>query len=321
LVASCAVYVPSGGSIGGSLWLLYVMTNEFHKERLAAVANKQHGRVAAGQLIWLGIARSTVHGWEEHGYLARVLPGVYAVGHTTCSRGADLWAAVLYAGPGGMLSHGTDAHWRGLIDYAPRVIQVSTPRQVRSLPGVRVYGRRSGLVRDVHKGIPVTSIPEMMVDLAATSGLRVLNRALGQLDFRKLLDVNSLLQACGSGQRGSTRLREAIDAYEPRRKYANGHLEEDFLDLCKRRGLPLPLLNLYVHDIKVDAYWPEPRLVVELDSELNHSSPAQRRRDRRNDLELRGHGLTVVRYDWELVHERAAEVHADVVALLERLVA
>jgi len=62
---------------------------------------------------------------------------------------------------------------------------------------------------------------------------------------------NSLLQACGSGQRGSTRLREAIDAYEPRRKYANGHLEEDFLDLCERRGLPLPLLNPYVHDIKV----------------------------------------------------------------------
>jgi hypothetical protein len=297
------------------------MTNEFHKERVAAVASKQQGRVASRQLTWVGIARSTMHGWEEQGYLVRVLPGVYAVGHTAYSRGADLWAAVLYAGPGGMLSHGTDAHWRGLIDYAPRVIQVSTPRQVRSLPGIRVYGRRSGLIREFDKGIPVTSIQEMMVDLAATSGLRVVNRALGQLDFRKLLDVNSLLQACGSGQRGATRLREAIDGYDPRRKYANGPLEENFLDLCERRGLPLPLLNLYVHDIKVDAYWPQQRLAVELDSELSHSSPGQRRRDRRNDLELRGHGLTVLRYDSELVHEHAAEVHADIVASLERLVA
>lgn len=307
--------------MNGSLLLLYVMPNAFHKKRLAELASKQHGRVAAGQLNWLGIARSTVRGWEEQGYLARVLPGVYAVGHVAPSRAADLWAAVLYAGPGGMLSHGTDAHWRGLIDYAPGVIQVSTPRQVRSLPGIRIYGRRTGLVRELHKEIPVTSVPQMMVDLAATSDARVVNRALGQLDFHKLLDVNALLRSCGRGQRGSTRLREAINAYEPRRKYANGHLEEDFLDLCRRRGLPLPLLNVHVHDIKVDAYWPLQRLVVELDSELNHSSPGQRRRDRRNDLKLRGHGLTVLRYDWDLVHEHAEEVHADVVASLERLVA
>jgi hypothetical protein len=262
-----------------------------------------------------------VERWIAHGHLTPVLRRVYAVGHRAPSREADLWSAVLYAGPGAMLSHGTAARWLGLIDYAPRVIEVSTPRKVRSLPGVRVHGRRQGLERALYRGIPLTSISVTMVDLAATGGLRVVNRALGQLDFRKLLDVDALLQACGSGQRGSTRLREAIDGYEPRRKYANGDLEEDFLDLCERRGLPLPLLNLYVHDVKVDAYWPAQGLVVELDSELNHSSPAQRRRDRRNDMELRGHGLTVLRYDWELVHERSADVCADVVASLERLVA
>jgi uncharacterized protein DUF559 len=303
------------------LCLYFAVAKQNHREQVGAVASRQAGRIAYLQLTCLDVAPATVHRWEKQGYLERLLPGVYAVGHSAPSREAGLWSAVLYAGPGAMLSHGTDAHWRGLIDYAPRAIQVSTPRQVRPLPGIRVYGRRSGLVREVHKGIPVTSIPEMMVDLAATSGPRIVNRALGQLDFRKLLDVNSLLQACGSGQRGSTRLREAIDAYEPRRKYANGHLEEDFLDLCERLGLPLPLLNMYVHDIKVDAYWPAQRLVVELDSELNHSSPGQRRRDRRNDLELRAHGLTVLRYDSELVHERAAEVHADIVASLKRLTA
>ena len=45
-----------------------------------------------------------------------------------------------------MLGHGTAAHWRGLIDYAPREIQVNTPRQVPSLKGTRVYGRRPELV-------------------------------------------------------------------------------------------------------------------------------------------------------------------------------
>lgn len=300
--------------------LYFVVAKQKDKERVAAVAGRQQGRVAYAQLEWLGLAPSTVHGWEAQGYLTRVLPRVYAVGHTAPSREADLWAAVLYAGPGAMLSHGTAARWLGLIDHAPGVIEVSTSRKVRSLPGIRVYGRRGGLVRATHRGMPVTSIPEMMVDLAATQGQRVLNRALGQLDFRKLLDVDSLLAACGSGRRGAARLRDGIQAYDPRRKYANGRLEEDFLDLCSRRGLPLPVLNTYVHDIKADAYWPGPGLVVELDGDDNHSSSAQRRRDRRNDLALRSHGLSVLRYDWELVHEHPGEVCADVLLNLDRMV-
>lgn len=299
--------------------LYYVVTNQNAKKRLATLASKQHGRVAARQLAWLGVAGSTIHGWEGDGYLERILPGVYAVGHVAPAREADLWAAVLYAGPGAMLSHGTAARWRGLIDYAPRRIEVSTPRRVLSHPGIRVYGRRGVLVRESHRGMPVTSIAATMVDLAATSGARAVHRALGQLDFQHLLDVEALFAECRSGRRGATALRAAIETYDPRRKHANGRLEEDFYALCEQRALPLPLLNFYVHDIKCDAYWPEQGLVVELDGEDSHSSPAQRRRDRRNDLTLRGHGLTVLRYDWELVHGNASEVCSDVLRALERL--
>lgn len=286
---------------------------------MAAIAGRQHGRIAAGQLRRLEVAPSTVQSWAADGYLTRVLPKVYAVGHTAPSREASLWAAVLYAGPGAMLGHGTQAHWRGLIDYAPRIIHVSTPRYVRSLAGIRVHARRAGLVRELHRGIPVTTIPLMMVDLAATTGPRVVHRALEQLDFQGLLDAESLLTECRSGRRGAIALREAIRSYDPRLKYANGLLEIDFYELCRRRRLPRPLLNAYVHEIKSDAYWPRQGLVVELDSELNHSSPGQRRRDRRNDLKLRAHGLTVLRYDWELVHEHPTEVCNDVLDALARL--
>src|ERR1700744_6089114 len=112
-----------------------------------------------------------------------------------------------------------------------------------------------------------------MVDLAATHGLPTVNRALGQLDFRHQFDVTALLAACGSGQRGSRRLREALAGYQPELKYANGPLEEAFLEVCVRRRLPLPRLNLRVHGILVDAYWHDARLIVELDSEKSHSSP------------------------------------------------
>jgi hypothetical protein len=217
-----------------------------------------------------------------------------------------------------MLSHGTAARWLGLIDYAPRLIDVSTPRKARSLKGIKVHGRRPDLERELDKGISVTSIPVKMVDLAATSGERVVHRALGQLDFQKLLGVEALLGACRRGRQGAAALREAIDTYDPRRKHANGRLEDDFYAFCERGGLPLPLLNTCVHNIKCDAYWPQQGLAVELDSELGHSSPGQRRRDRRNDMVLRGHGLTVIRYDWDLVHEQPAEVCRDVLNALAR---
>jgi hypothetical protein len=274
--------------------------------------------VTVRQLLSLGVHASRIARWTRSGYLTLVLPRVYAVGHTAPSREADLWAAVLYAGPGAALSHGTAAHWMGLVDYAPAEIHVSTPRKVKALPDLRVHARRSGLARDMRRGLPVTAIGVTMVDLAATGGRRAVDRALGQLDFQHLLDVRSLHAACGSGQPGSKLLREAIEDYEPKLKYANGASEEDFLALCRSRGLPLPLLNTYVYDIRVDAHWPSAGLVVELDSELNHSTPAQRRRDRRNDLTLRGHGLIVLRYDWELVHGSPTEVTEDVLRELER---
>jgi predicted transcriptional regulator of viral defense system len=191
------------------------MTYRRDKERVGRFAARQQGRVTLGQLRHLRVSASTAQGWEAQGYLERTLPGVFAVGHTAPAREADLWAAVLYAGPGATLSHRTAARWRGLIDYAPCNIEVSTPRKVRSLKGIKVHGRRTDLEREFHKGIPVTSIPVMMVDVAATSRPRVVHRALGQLDFQKLLDVDALLGACRRGREGAAALRRAIDAYDP----------------------------------------------------------------------------------------------------------
>jgi very-short-patch-repair endonuclease len=294
------------------------MTKQTRKELLARLATRQAGQVSYGQLARLGIAASTIHTWEVDGYLRRALPCVFSVGHGAPSWEASLWAAVLYAGPGAMLSHATAARWCGYVDHAPQRIEVSTPRAKRSLAGVRVYGRRER-VREFAKGIPVTTTAVTMLDLAGTSSPRVLRRALGQLDFHGRLDIGTLLAECRSGRPGAAALRAAIDDYDPRRKYANGRLEEDFLELCRRHRLPLPRLNCHVHEIRVDAYWPQQGLIVELDGRANHSSPAQLERDRRNDMLLRSHGLTVIRYDWRLVHQRSTEVWLDLRTTLERL--
>jgi hypothetical protein len=263
----------------------------------------------------LGVSRSTTNAWVEAGYLTRVHPRVYAIGHTAPDREADLWAAILYAGPGAMLSHGTAAHWRGLINYPPHTIEVSTPRKINSIPGVRVYARRD-LERHLHNHLPVTSIAQTMLDLGATSELKLVRKALAELDYTHQLDIQALQAIWGHGRPGSTRLRRALNDHQPQLAQTNGRLEEEFLHFCEHYEIPIPRFNVTIHGITVDAYWPASDLVVELDGHDNHSSKAQLRRDKRRDLMLRGHGVTVHRYDWALLRDRPREVRDEILARL-----
>lgn len=288
------------------------------KERVRQIADRQHGRITGGQLARLGIPGSTIHNWMRHGYLVRALPKVYAVGHTAPSREADLWAAILYAGPGAMLSHGTAAHWRGLIIYPPSKIEVTTPRKTKSINAIKVYNRREQ-ARDSHAGIPVTGIPQTMLDLAATQNLEVVRRALSVLDFQGQLDLQTLeaLDATRRhGRPGSTLLKQALKRHQPEIAHTNGDFELRFLHWCEQWNVPVPLFNRRLHGIQVDAHWPNTNLIVELDGRDNHRTKAQLHRDMTGDLTLRRHGLTVHRYEWTQLDLQGAEIRDEILAHL-----
>jgi hypothetical protein len=286
------------------------------KVRVQAQANRQAGRISRAQLTQLGVRRGRIEGWIEEGYLVRGLPEVYAVGHVAPSVMGDLFAAVLYAGPGAMLSHMTAAWWRGLIEYARPRISVRTPRRRLSRSGIQVHGR-SSTERHWHKQLPVTSLGQTMLDLAASAELKLVRKALGRLDYQYDLDTEALARICGRGRPGSAALKWAIANYDPRFGRTNSPLEDNWLCFCERFDVPKPDdVNAWVHGIQVDALYAEQRLVVELDGGANHHSAAQMRRDHRNDLILRGHGLRVNRYSRDLVHDEPLAVRADVLATL-----
>ena len=79
-------------------------------------------------------------------------------------------------------------------------------------------------------------------------------------------------------------------------------------------GFPLPELNQYVAGWEIDALWRDKQIAVELDGYGNHHTPAQLRRDRRKELELRAAGYTPARYS-----EEQLELRTDVVDDLRRL--
>lgn len=268
------------------------------------------------QLMALGVESVVVARWVSDGYLHHVHPRVYAVGHRAPSVEAGLTAAVLYAGPGAMLSHATALWWRGLIDRQPWPIEVSTPRRCRSLHGVRVYGRRN-CGRVWHKDLPVTTIEQALLDFAARAPLERVRYALSVADYLQVLDVPALQVTAGTGRAGSTKLRKALERHEPKLANTRSPLERLFLPLCESYGIPLPDdVNVRIAGVLVDAVWWEQRLVVELDGRDNHSSWAQIQRDRSNELTLRAAGFDVLRYGTVQLEEQAVLVAGDVIGRL-----
>jgi predicted transcriptional regulator of viral defense system len=284
--------------------------------KVRTLVERQAGRVAWWQLVALGVDDSAISRWAASGYLHQVLPRVYAVGHRAPSVEADLWEAVLYAGPGAMLSHATALWWRGLIDKQPRPLQVTTPRRCQSRRGIRVYGRRSR-ERVLHKRLPTTTVEQALLDYAATAPIERLRYALANADYHKVLDIAALQEVAGNGRAGSTKLRKGLARHEPKLARTRSPLERVFLPLCEKFGVPLPDdVNVMVAGVLVDAVWWHQKLVVELDGENNHSSWGQIQRDRSNEMRLRAAGFDALRYGTLQLEEEPAQVAGDVVRRL-----
>jgi very-short-patch-repair endonuclease len=287
------------------------------RQRVMRAADLQWGRLSWKQLRELGAAEVTISRWIRAGYLRPILPHVYAVGHVAESIEGGLMAAILYAGPGAMLSHATALWWYGLLEHRPTLIQVSTPRKCLSQPGMRVYARRRVKLAH-HRRLPTTTVPQTLLDFAATAPVASVVRALAEADYRRLLDLPSLRVTCSTGRPGSATLERALARHAPELARTKSVLERAFCELCRRGGVPAYEVNHRLCGMTVDAYWPDLRVVVELDGMQGHATPAQVSRDRWRDLKLRAAGYVVVRYSYDQIMREPDAVLADLRSVLSR---
>src|ERR1700735_2005051 len=101
----------------------------------------QAGVLSAAQLVGAGLSREALSSLVRSDRWQRPYRGVYATFSGELPRVAQLWAAVLAAGPGAMLSYESAAEIAGLTDKPARVIHVTAPptRRVTSVPGIQVH--------------------------------------------------------------------------------------------------------------------------------------------------------------------------------------
>lgn len=265
--------------------------------RVRVLAEAQEGVLSRTQLLASGVSSARIGRWVARGWLLRLHPGVYALGHRAISpRGMKL-AALLYAGDLSALSHRTGLHHWELINEAPPVIHLSVPVQRPNVRGILTHTPRVVLATE-HDGLRVTTVARTLMDSSPSTPDWELRKALAEAEYQSLLDAEDLRRVMGRGHPGSARLRRAIERHMPELARTLSPLEDRFFFLCERHCIPLPEPNVRIGPFVVDALWLAERLIVELDGAAAHSSPDQRRRDEARAEHLRKLGYTLLRFTW-----------------------
>jgi very-short-patch-repair endonuclease len=234
-------------------------------------------------------------------------------------------AAVLSCGSPAVLSHNSAAALWKLRETAHVTPEVSVPRSRAGIRGVRVHRSRTltAVDRTRHKGIPVTSLPRTIVDLAGIVSRRPLERALDEAAIRHRVTAADVLAAIGRAPsaRGSRLLREILDEGRLGCTLTRSELEERFLVLVRGCGLPEPEVNVRLRAAsryEVDFVWRDERVAVEVDGRAYHAMARAFERDRARDADLLGAGWPVIRYTWAKVTREPRWVERTLRAALER---
>jgi hypothetical protein len=288
----------------------------------------QSGVIARCQASVAGYTDRAIDYRLRSGAWRRVRRGAYAAFTGELSREGKLWAAVLRAGPGAVLSHETAAELHGLIDKPVGPIHVSVPAQRR--PGQT--GPIRGMV--IHRSrclvaewqgpwrLPRTSVEDTILDLVAAA--RTFDDAYGWISRgvgRRLTSAKSLSKALATRKRIRWRAWIAA-ALQDAEDGAHSPLERNYVYGVERaHGLPAARRQARRRHGSgtryLDNLYEEYALCVETDGLTAH--PAEGRwRDTHRDNANQVQGIRTLRYGWPDVTEKRCETAAEIATVLRR---
>jgi hypothetical protein len=158
-------------------------------------------------------------------------------------------AAVLACAPGAVLSHRSAAALWGVRAWSGQ-IEVTVPAKGASPTGIRRHSSRLLPVDEVtvRDGIPVTTVPRTIFDLAAVASTTGVEAALRESEYLQLHDRLSLrdLLERYPGRRGARVVRTCLERRAETPGRLRSPLEERFLPFLRRHRLPIPRLNAWI---------------------------------------------------------------------------
>lgn len=256
----------------------------------------QGGVIGRSQAAQFGLSPNSMRYRVRAAHWQPIHRGVYAAFSGELTRDAQLWAALLRAGPGAVLSHQTAAELYGLIKQPGSAIHVTVPATANPAK----YGRIPGLV--VHRSRildatrhpvllpPRTRVEDTVLDLiegtdALADRYDLICRAIGG----RLTTAPRLRRALAKRRRFRDR-RGVESALGDAGQGALSNLERWYLRGVERRhNFPVAARQARMRgrggSIYLDNLYEEYLVCVELDGAAAHPAGEQwgdKRRDRRN---------------------------------------
>ena len=226
--------------------------------------------------------------------------GVYALAHRQLDRSALQRAGELAVGSPCAVSHADAASAWSFARSPTGPVELTLPGRSGRGPRPGITLHRASLppgdwvVRD---GMRVTTPPRTLIDLAARSAPRELERALDEAHFRGLVSAPTLAEALERNRwrPGVAPLRRLLATHELGSTRTETGLEERVLALLRAAGLRHFRCQVPIGPYRVDVLFEAERVVVEADGHAAHGRATRRAEDALRDADLEARGYEVVR--------------------------
>ena len=287
------------------------------EEIVAGIATGAHGIVTRAELLAAGVTGRQIDRRIEKGLLIPEYAGVYRAGHRARSRESSYTAATKAGGPGAVLFSHAAGHLLAILKsqtWPPAEVMTTSRRKPRNLRTKRVRRIDRRDVTEV-QGIPCTTVPRTLVDLAAVLSEEDLARAvhLAYVIYRVgPKHVEAVLKRQPNAK-GAALLKAILKGDA---KVLLSHLEKGFILRLTEAGLPLPDTNRPTDGHYVDCRWRDKRVTVELNGFRFHNSRHswEDGNDRERAAYARGDAFR--RYSYKDVFEDSSRMLAELRLLL-----
>jgi very-short-patch-repair endonuclease len=150
-------------------------------------------------------------------------------------------------------------------------------------------------------GLPVTTMPRTLIDLAAVCSPETVDWALDaaiRAGMPRQLFMMRFKALAAPGRTGISLMRALIAERVHEQGLAESPFERRLMRLLRRAGMPLPVCQLAISEpgftARVDFAYPDERLVIEADSYRWHDGRAAFERDRLRLSELASRGWRIL---------------------------
>jgi hypothetical protein len=287
------------------------------RNALARTLDHQLGVITREQAVVVGLTKHALgHRLRLGGPWQGLLPGVYLAATGSPTLIQQEMAAMLYAGPGSVITGLAAVRQHHIRRPVTELIDVLMPasRRRRDADFVRLH-RTTRLPTRVWKlgplryALPARAVADAARDLTSLRDVRAMVADAVQRSACAVPDLSAELDHGPSV--GSKLFREALtDVADGIRSAAEGDLK----DLLAKSGLPMPLFNASLYDkngtfiARPDAWWPEKGVAVEVDSQEWHLSPHDHTRTLERQRRMGKRGILVLPFTPREIRTQPADV-------------